>query len=659
MKGYLPPIYAAGLALAAFALVADAFGSALSAGIFAAGLLGVVLIGAAGSGRVLLRAFGVRDLSESERTLVGATLGLGLVSQLLFLLGSAGLWRPWAAIALLAMLWIVGAVELPALLKSLDADRRLLAERPAASAAVFLLLAMSCLAAFVPPHQYDALVYHLPLPAAYIRSGRIISVEHLVYTHFPQNAEMLYGLALLLGSDILAQLFSWACAVLSVGWVFEIGKRELPMPAVLLACILVCGHSAVLLLAPTAYVECPVMLWTTAAVFSFLRAREASHGEEGSPRAWWALSGIFCGLGVGTKYSAAITPLLLGAALFARWISMRAEKERGKDLAVFFGWAAAAGAPWLIKNLWTVGNPVFPFFYRWMPARGAEWTAGSAGRYFEMLKEYGHRGSFFSELVGFFLHAAAGSLRYGGGADLLGSIGWAPLLFSLPVALWAARKNGFLRASLGYSAGHWAAWFSTGVVLRFLLPIVPVLALPASAGLHLCWKESGKRVRMLLAAGGAALVVLNLGLFFYVHALFGSLSVLTGLKSRGAFLSEKLDYYPCARFAQERLPRNDRILLVGEQRGYYVVQPHTATSVMSPNRFVLAANEAADPKDLASRLSEDGTRWIIEVPREAQRLSGYGIFSWTGKGESNWAGLRGGLETVFQDPGRCEVLRLP
>ena len=48
--------------------------------------------------------------------------------------------------------------------------------------------------------------------------------------------------------------------------------------------------------------------------------------------------------------------------------------------------ATAAGLPWLLKNLWFVGNPVFPFLYQFLPARGtgwegfkARWLAGFVG----------------------------------------------------------------------------------------------------------------------------------------------------------------------------------------------------------------------------------------------------------------------------------------
>ena len=678
MTQRLPLAFASLLAGFAVFLFARFFGAALAPGLMASALLGVVFTAAAGGGRVVLRLFGARDISESEKTLVGATLGLGLLSQAVFLLGLLGLLKTWAAVALLGALWVLGFTELRDIFRSLAANRNLLTERPFAALAVLLPLALAYLACFVPPHQYDALVYHLALPAAYIREGRIFPVQHLVYTHFPQNGEMLYGLALLLGSDTLAQLFTWLGAFLSVWWVFELGKREAPASAVLLACLIVATHAGVLLLASAAYVECIAMLWITASALSFFRWFETP--REGPSRGWLALAGVFAGLGVGTKYYAGICPLLFGAFLLVRWAA-RADAEgaqrrgRRRDFAVYAAAAALVGSPWLLKNLWTVGNPVFPFLYQWLPARGVAWAAGSAGRYFDVLTEYGHQGGTPREFLRFVLTAAAGSSRYGGGADVLGSLGWGLLFAAFPAAVWAAARNRYMCWVFLYCLGHWAIWFGTRVVLRFLIVLVPLAALPTAFGLRQAWLALGPRDfgpgipavhapaaragRWLLAGAAALLAAVNLGLFAYVQEVFGSPSVLAGLQTRREYLSKRLDYYPCARFAAERLGRNDRILLVGEQRGYYVEQPHAATSVVAPNRFVLAANEAADADDLARRLKAEGFVYMLYVPAEARRLGeGYRIFAFTERGAANWNGLRGRLRSLYEEPGRCALLRI-
>ena len=174
---------------------ADSLFVALRPGAVPFVLLVFTILLSPGSGRALVGRLGLSDMSESQKTLAGMTLGLGMLSLGGFFLGAAGLYKPWAASALLAGLWIAGYSQLLPALESLAPDQSLLRERPLAAAAVALPLLAALWMCLVPPHQYDSLVYHLALPQAYVREGRLFAMPGIVYTHFPQNGEMLFTLA--------------------------------------------------------------------------------------------------------------------------------------------------------------------------------------------------------------------------------------------------------------------------------------------------------------------------------------------------------------------------------------------------------------------------------------------------------------------------------
>ena len=315
------PGFAVGfLAFAALVFWGD-FSSAVLPGLIASVKFVLVTLICTSFGRLTLRLFKTLEMSESEKTLIGGTLGLGILAGGMLLLGAVGYMCLWAAVLLLSILWVFGFTEMGDAIASLGANRNLLLrDRVILASGLLLLLGLSFWTTWVPPHQYDALVYHLPLPAAYIRSRTIAPVDYLIYSHFPQNSEMLSALGLLLGSDLLPQMFSWLAMVLSIGWVFEMGKREMPTTAALLACVLVASHTSVMLLAATAYVETLVMLWITAAVLSYCRWSETAGA--GSRRGWLLLAGIFAGLGIGTKYTAGICAAILALFLAVRWIKL-------------------------------------------------------------------------------------------------------------------------------------------------------------------------------------------------------------------------------------------------------------------------------------------------------------------------------------------------
>ena len=125
----------------------------------------------------------------------------------------------------------------------------------------------------------------------------------------------------------------------------------------------------------------------------------------------------------------------------------------------------------------------------------------------------------------------------------------------------------------------------------------------------------------------------------------------------GECLATKLP--PCAAFARDNAGPNDRILVVGEQRGYFVDQPHTTTSPTAPNRFVRQANEARDASELSARLKQEVYRYMLFVPRESKRLGeGYGVFHFSDQGYRNWSALEEGfIESVHEEPGRCVLYR--
>lgn len=608
---------------------------------------------ATGSGRALVGRLGVGDMSESQKTLAGATLGLGMLALGGLFLGAAGLFQPWAASALLAALWIAGYAELKPALESLAPDQSLLRERPLAAACVALPMLAALWMCLVPPHQYDSLVYHLALPQAYLREGRLFAPEGTIYAHFPQNAEMLFSLALLLGSDLLAQMYMWLATALSIWWVFALGRREAPMSAVALAAILIATHTGVLLMSSTTYVEPLVMLWVTASALSFERWRQLSP-EGGTPRGWLVLSALCMGLALGTKYYAGIGAAAFGARLLWAWIFDR-RRERLVDLVLFTALVSALFAPWLLKNWVFARNPVFPFLTAWFTG-GTGVNAEHAQGYFGVLAEYGHAGRFLVRLLSLPFMLLRNPLSYGGGMDVLGDLGWTVVLWLLPVGAWAASKNKFQRGLLLLVALWCGAWFMTAVVLRFLTVLVPVMALLGACGLVKLWEGLSRWARVVVGGSVGLMTAAHLFLFVFVHATFGSGATAFGLENREEFLTRRLDYYSCAGWLRDHTVEHDKILIVGEQRGYYLPADHLPSTVHMPNLFIRRANEAASPAALIAAMRADGFTRVLIVPKEAERL-GPGLGSLTPAGAVNWKGLEDSLKTEFAGRG-CVVARL-
>lgn len=233
--------------------------------------------------------------------------------------------------------------------------------------------------------------------------------------------------------------------------------------------------------------------------------------------------------------------------------------------------------------------------------------------------------------------------------DVLGDLGWDLTLWLWPMGLWAARRRRGPRGLALFTGLYAAGWFATGVVLRFLTAAAPLLALTGAAGAA-DWRDRASRpARILAAAAAAVLLAAHLLLALYAHGVFGSERALLALESREEFLSRRLDYYPCAAFARGGLEGNAKILVVGEQRGYYVPRSHRPSTVHAPNLHVRLAGEAASPDDLARALRGEGFTHLLFVPREMRRL-GAGLGAFSARGSANWQGLEPRLKTVFAGP---------
>jgi hypothetical protein len=630
MSGLLGAALTAALALAA---AADGLFPALRAGLAPLALLAFLAAAAACAGRRVLRLLRPSGLDELETAVAGATLGLGLLALGIFALAAAGVLKPWSVSLLLAALWLAGWPELAESGAALGEGARRAGERPWLCALIGLPLLAALWACLAPPHQYDSLVYHLALPQEYVRTGTLRPLAGVVYSHFPQNGEMLFSLALSLGSDLLAQMLVWLASALTIAWLLTFGRRV--TAAAPWAAVLVATHTAVLAISSTTYVEPLVMLWTTGALLAF----EAS--EEGRERGLLLLSAACAGLALGTKYYAGLLALAIVARLVWR--------DRLKSAVLFSFVAGALFAPWLVKNYLCVGNPVFPFLYKIFPATKIGWTADLATGYFQVLTEYGHRSGFWRDLVALPVLLFRDPMRFGGGMDVLGDVGWDLTLWLWPVGLWAAWRGRGPRGLATLTALYALGWFATGVVLRFLIALAPALALVGAAGV-LDWRSrAGTPARALAAAAAGLLVASHLFLFFYVHGVFGTERVLLALEGRDEFLSKRLDYYPCAMFADAALGPSDDVLVVGEQRSYYLTPAHRPTTVHAPNLYVTRADAAGSPAELAGALRADGFTHLLLVPREAERLrESVGAFSERGK--ANWLGLEANLKTIYRGP---------
>jgi hypothetical protein len=318
-----------------------------------------------GAGHVALWRRAITWDSPYEEIGIKLGLGFAVLSMAALGLGLAGALYPAALLTLLA---IFAMIAIPGIYYSIHYWRQSPgAKMPPLNIGLIGLLVVAILAILpfllAPETFYDALVYHLGLPNTYLLHHRIFPTPTNVYSGIPANAQMIYLFAMALGGAPLAKLANCMWGLAIPLFYFGLASRWKSYGAGLLA-------TAFFLATPIALYECyrtsVGLCWSffqMAAIYAFLVAlREPP--DAASRITWWGLSGIFCGLAMGTKYPAWGLPLaLLVALLFARFRLESEHRARGREIFFAVGMAALALSPWLVKNFVFYRNPVFPYFY--------------------------------------------------------------------------------------------------------------------------------------------------------------------------------------------------------------------------------------------------------------------------------------------------------
>lgn len=432
----------------------------------------------------------------------------------------------------------------------------------------FLLLVMvfslgySLLAwALVPPLAWDEISYHLPIPRAYIRAGGLVNLPAIVHSNWPAGMEMLDTLALLMGSEVLPHLIVTAMTALTALGLAALARRLLDRGTARLAAALYLSMPMVKYLAGVALIEGALGFYGLLAIwsgFAWLESRD---------RRDLVLAGLLGGLTASIKLTGAALPLAVGIVGLA-WMVLRARREPGRALAHFVAYGLVAFlvvTPWYVKSTIYTGNPIWPFAFNVLGGRNWDVTGDQIHNAFLHLPNLAP--TLKNYVAGLWYLTVRwpqfGGLRLGGAILAL-----APLSL-----LFWRQKRGLLGYLVAVSAGVYTAWFLTTHQTRFLMGIVPVLALLAA---YAFTRLTADRPPWLAALAEVAMVLyLAVGLPFVdagQRALIGDRwPYVAGHISRREFLAGHVNGYPAFEYANEHLPPDALVLLATfETRGYYL-----------------------------------------------------------------------------------------
>ncbi len=558
-------------------------------------VLGLFAIAAAVGGR-LLKAGGLKPDGSLDALLFWTAVGLGAVATAIVIVGLAFSVRPGVLLSILAAAAVLGRKELrelPAVVGGALSFLRARADR--FSASVFLLMALFLIAgALAPPTDWDALMYHLRVPEQFLRHGSIYLPDDNPHVAFVGLPHMLYLPLLALGSPAGPALVSALCTLGLALAAFALGLRVLDERTAGFSLAALWGSTILVLVAITPRTDTILAFYLFLVHYAVIRAKQAE-----DPRFLY-LAAALGGMAFGVKYNALI--YLLALAPLGLWIVRARRPDRRGAVALVLGIALVAASPWLLKNGLLLGDPLYPYLAEprldpWLArlyggatvpphvdpaALGAVWRAQAAfnlGDFFAAPQRITVEGE------GVFYHP-----------NLL------LLLVPLWLLFWKRKALTALAApALGYAL--LVVLLQPTTSLRYLIPAFTPLTLVAFHSLALALDK-------ILSPGPARVVLWATALFVLTGtASFIALQVtngaqveyLVGSSSRAAFLARRTGgYADVVSFVNERLPRDSRVLMLFDARGYYFRLPVIQDNAITNWLFVLPLPKAAGPDCLRS-----------------------------------------------------------
>lgn len=371
----------------------------------------------------------------------------------------------------------------------------------------FLIVAPKLLNYLYPPVSFDEIMYHLPHAKNTVIHHGLNLNPYLRYPLFPQNFEILYAFLLLFYDDISTHLIHASSAVITAIGVYSLGALTSSKKIGVVGAIIFLSSPLVQILMKTAYIDLGLTM------FVFLGFYCIALWINTKKINWLYLAGFAAGMAAGTKYTA-----LMYVLLYALWIAYEGRNIR--YVITFICLVIVFGSPWYIRNFILSGNPVFPFGegifgYSWL------WDRNDAlGQYHDLIKAHGTPRTILSFLIlpwNLVMHQE--KFMDDGGISL-----W--MLAMFPSIFLMKRFNPFQRKLCVFVFVTTIIWFFSTQILRYLLPLFPVMSLLSAYVLVDLYDNSIKK--SFFEKVPAIKLIYN-KVFYYVGKKFVSLVVIAVL----------------------------------------------------------------------------------------------------------------------------------
>jgi hypothetical protein len=457
-------------------------------------------------------------------------------------------------------------------------------------ATIILFLCIEIIFNLTPPISRDALIHHLAVPKLWLKHGGFYEIPWAEYSYYPMYINLLYLVCLYFKND-LAPKFIHLGFGLGTGWLIYLYlKNKVGRNWGLLGAVIFITTPLVVWLSTSAYVDLGMTFFITGSLLSFIRWRDSEY----SRFSWFLISSLCMGMAVGSKYNSLIAWFSMNLIVMFSYVRDTEKQTAALQYGImFFVIMALVASPWYLKNYFQTGNPFYPLFNNFFKSlhhqsvqealvgQAIEKTGKTS---FFKIREVMYGESFWETLLiplRMFFQGKDNSYQYF--QNILNPI----LIVFSPFILLKKRyikdKLVFVVFSVFFIT---MAYFLTAKQSRYIIPVLPFLAIIAVMGLkdlvdrmesitHYSPQQSGTNiksiVRFIIFSTVAVLLVFNLLYLKSRIHIIKPFPYVLGKETKEEFLKKHLLHYDAVEYINHNLPEDTQVFTVFlGRRGYYL-----------------------------------------------------------------------------------------
>ncbi|MBN2144136.1 MAG: phospholipid carrier-dependent glycosyltransferase [Candidatus Aureabacteria bacterium] len=455
---------------------------------------------------------------------------------------------------------------------------------------VFLtVIAFSLLMGTFTPHIFwDEGAYHLTLPRLYLDQKGFFRVPFNVYSNWPQSMEMLFTLALLIKDFILARLIHFSFGILTLILIITFSRsRSDSRVAGCLAAIFFLANEIVLFEMKTAYADLGMAFF----FFSAFVCLNLAFENPGQRKTYLIYSGLCLGLAAGTKFSGIFSLLCFVFLLLMNPIN---NKRKISDIWLLIFPGLILVMPWLIKSFCQTGNPLYPFFYSFFG--GPEWSDSLSREWINWQQSIGMGRKWMDYLllpVRVILSGGYGYSRFDGNISPF----WIALV---PLSIVFSFRNPLIKRCMTVSGIYFLLWSISSQQMRFLIPILPFLAVAGSLSvMELFAKVNNLVYRDFFLRGAllAAVIYMMVSFIPIGESVVSRINELCQNKEKITEMEPAVFYY-----INKRIPDDARILFLNTNQGFFCNRDFIADSFFEASQINALLSQAKTSQELQAVL---------------------------------------------------------